>query len=122
MVKTKAVARLQICMGIVLAVALVTFCGCGSKGNVHGKVYYKDKALTNGVVAFVANKKTVGTSSIQGDGSYDMKSIPAGEVSITVTSSLKPPEKLPKELSDPDKSTEKYTVKTGDQEHDISLK
>jgi hypothetical protein len=112
----------------VLVTALLAATGCGSKGNVHGKVYYKEKALTNGTVTFTANKKTLGTAKILEDGSYEMKDVPAKEATITVTPGLPipgskiPPVTLPKEVSDPEKSTEKLTVKAGEQEHDIKLK
>src|SRR5262249_47128192 len=118
--------RLRVCLGILLTVTLFSLSGCGSKGNVHGKVYFKEKALTSGVVAFVANKKTVGTSSIKEDGSYEIKDIPTGEVTITVTSGMQKGGKaavpLPKEVSDPNKSTEKTTINKGEQEYDIKLK
>jgi hypothetical protein len=125
-------ARLHLFFGAILTFALLALCGCSKpKGNVHGKVYYKDKALPNGVVGFIADKKTVGTSPIGEDGSYSMKGIPTGEVTVTVApgtpldpKTLKPTPKvdLPKDLADPNKSTEKYTVTEGDQEHDIRLK
>jgi hypothetical protein len=128
--QTNTTIRLRVYIGILLTAALFTLSGCGSKGNVHGKVYFKDKPLSSGGVAFVAKKKTVGTSQIGEDGSYDIKNVPAGEVTITVTMGVslaaKPgktaPVSLPKEVSDPEKSTEKYTVKSGDQEYDIRLK
>jgi hypothetical protein len=112
----------------VLVTALLAVGGCKAKGTVRGKVYYKDKALTSGTVTFTANNKTLGTARIGEDGSYEMKDVPAQEATITVISGVQPPGTktapvtLPDKLTDPNKSTEKITVRTGDQEHDIRLK
>ena len=123
--------RLHTALGFAIGLVLLILTGCGKgRGNVHGKVYYKDKALSGGVVAFIADKKTVGTSAIGEDGSYEIRNAAVGEVVITVTAGMPsnpkaaktPPPVLPKELSDPDKSPEKYTVTTGDQEKDIRIK
>jgi hypothetical protein len=120
------IAGVRECCGIALVVAMLAAAGCGSKGTVHGKVYYKDKALTGGSVAFVANNKTLGTAVIHEDGSYEMKDVPTGEATITVSSGSPKPGtpagKLPEKFADPNKSTEKYTVKSGHQEYDIRLK
>jgi hypothetical protein len=115
--------------GLVLAVAALALVGCGGgKGNIKGKVYYKDKPLSSGVVAFVAKGKAFGPCTIKEDGSYSITNVPAGEVTITVTgtssASGKPNEKtvqIPMEYSDPAKSKKKYTVTAGDQEYDIKL-
>jgi hypothetical protein len=110
---------------------LLALSGCGSKGNVNGKVYYKDSALPSGVVSFVANDKTVGTATIQEDGSYSMKKVAVGEATVVVSTGPATLNKsgkkgavveIPKDYGDPAKSREKYTVKSGDQEYDIRLK
>jgi hypothetical protein len=122
-------ARVHTCLAVVLCLALFALTGCGGKGNVHGKVYFKDKPLSGGAVTFLVNKKTVGKSQILEDGSYDMRDVPAGEVTIVIIpgspiggKAKTPPEALPKEITDPDKSTEKITITSGDQERDIRLK
>jgi hypothetical protein len=118
-------------LGVALALALVTLSGCSkSRGNVHGKVYYKGKPLSGCQIAFVANKKTVGTALTREDGSYEMKDVLTGEVVVTIAppavgppkkDKSTPPPKLPPDLKDSEKSPEKYTVTTGDQEHDIRI-
>jgi hypothetical protein len=122
--------------------------GCGqAKGNVKGKVYYKDKALTAGTVTFYG-EKAARSAAIQEDGSYHIKAMPVGPVKITVSTpavalsakgdqakligakgdvktvngsgaALVP---VPPEYGDKDKSKENYTVTTGDQDYDIRLK
>jgi hypothetical protein len=119
-------------LGLILIFAVLALGGCGkSRGNVRGKVYYKDKALPSGVVGFVADKKSVGTAQIREDGSYTIMNIPTGEVVVTVVPAgvsldpkapKTPKVDLPKDVGDPNKSNEKYTVTEGDQEHDIRLK
>jgi hypothetical protein len=110
---------------------MLALTGCGSKGNVKGKVYYKDKLLPSGVVTFVANDKTLGTGTIQEDGSYEIKNVRTGEATILVAPGIPGLTKsgsktavvsIPPEHNDPKKSKEKYTVASGDQEHDIRLK
>ena len=120
---SQTTARRRAYLGVALTLAIIALSGCGSRGNVHGKVYYKDKLLSSGTVVFTANKKTVGTSTIKEDGSYEMKNVPAGEVTITVSpSAVLPPKKdktvVPQGLDDP----EKYTVTKGEQEREIRLK
>lgn len=120
--------RLSQRISVAVAIAMLVLVGCGaSKGNVKGVVFYKDKALASGVVTFVAAKGSVSTASIQPDGSYTLKNVPAGEVTILVTSGPGLGGKgkavpIPKDYSDPAKSPLKYTVTSGDQEHDIRLK
>jgi hypothetical protein len=122
--------------------------GCGkAKGNVKGKVYYKDKALTAGTVTFYGDK-AARSATIQEDGSYQIKAMPVGPVKIAVSTpavaisakgdqakmigakgdvktisgsgaALVP---VPPEYGDKDKSKENYTVTAGDQEYDIRLK
>jgi hypothetical protein len=121
------IARFGLFGTLPITIAILTLPGCGKTGSVHGKVYYKDKALTNGMVTFVADNKTAGSATIQPDGSFAMANVPAGEVTILVTTGITEPTKsaavtIPKEFSDPAKSKEKYTVATGDQEKDIHLK
>src|SRR5262249_53766775 len=110
---------------LAVALAVLGAIGCGSKGNVKGTVYYKDKPLPAGVITFVAKNRKVGTATIQSDGAYVLKNVAAGEVTIVVTSGAvggKPAVPIPQEYSDAAKSKEKYTVTSGDQEHDIKLK
>jgi hypothetical protein len=132
-----------------LAIAIIGLfaAGCGKpKGNVKGKVYYKDKALTGGTVT-VWGDKAARSATIQEDGSYQIKAMPEGPAKVTVSTpavslaskdqakqvgskgdikvvagssaSIVP---VPPEYGDKDRTKENYTVKAGDQEYDIRLK
>jgi hypothetical protein len=131
--------RLPAAVGVLLAGAALIWLLLGLPpigwrqpvGKLHGKVYYKDKALSSGTVKLIADGKTVGMGSIQADGSYAIQNVPVGKVTILVMtgtalyskpSPLVPPFTLPKEYSDPDKSPEKMTITTEDQEMDIRIK
>jgi hypothetical protein len=118
-------------MGLWLAMAAILVTGCGkSGGNITGKVYYKDTALTGGSVTF-HGEKSARSATIQADGSYAIKGMAEGEVRITVSAPASSPNskgssqkfvQVPPELGDKAKSKEKYTVKSGNQEYDIRLK
>jgi hypothetical protein len=75
--------RLQARTGILLLLLLAG--GCGSKGDVSGKVLYEDQPLTRGAVVFHTGGRVALTSVIKEDGSYALHSVPAGPVKITVT-------------------------------------
>lgn len=144
-----SISRCAARCGLALAIIGLCVAGCGKpKGNVKGKVYYKDKALTGGTVTFHGENKAARSATIQEDGSYHIKAMPVGPVKITVST---PPGALsakgdqakmigaksdaqtvagsgaalvpvPPEYGDKDKSKESYTVTAGDQEYDIRLK
>jgi hypothetical protein len=123
------IARLGSLSLLGITIALVALSGCSKpKGKLHGKVYYKDKPLSSGTVTLMADSKTVGTGSIQADGSYAISNVPVGEVTILVTTGAgpidksSPPPTLPKQYGDPAKSPEKVTITTEDQERDIRIK
>src|SRR5262245_55348662 len=87
-----------------ITIALVSLTGCRKPtGKLDGKVYYKDKPLSSGTVTLMADGKTVGTGSIQADGSYAIQNVPVGEVTILVMTGAatpnksSPPPTLPKE-------------------------
>ena len=130
----KALIRTRLILPWVLAILLAALGGCrGGKGHIRGHVYYKDKALTSGVVTFIVKGKSGGVAPIQEDGAYEVKNVPAGEATITVSTapganlpgtkgSKSPPVEIPPLYGDPAKSPERYTVTSGDQEYDIKLK
>lgn len=135
---------------VVLGLALPLIVGCGeSTGSVRGKVYFQDKAMTGGSVAFVPKNEKVATANIQADGSYEVK-VTTGVAKISVSAPLKinvpkgmlmDPAKMgatdkagpvaapspgkvtpiPDRYGDADKSGLAYEVKSGNQEHDIKL-
>jgi hypothetical protein len=116
---------------LVLALTALGLSGCSSKGSVSGKVYYKDKEVTSGVVTFMQGNRSLGTATIQPDGSYSLKSIAKGEATIIVVAGAPPaggnssakanPITLPKKYSDPAQSPLKLTVKSGSNEFDIRM-
>jgi hypothetical protein len=59
--------------------------GCGSKGNISGKVLYDGKPLPAGVVTFVPTSgQGAFTSRLGPDGSYSLEKVPTGPVKIAV--------------------------------------
>lgn len=79
--------------GLLIASLLLIAGGCGAgKGNVSGKVYYKDKPLTVGMVQFFPEKQGGDFSSpIAADGSYTITKLPTGPAKITVISNTTNP-------------------------------
>jgi hypothetical protein len=69
----------------ILALSLVPGCGSGV-GDVSGKVYYKGKIVTSGFVTMIGRDGIPKNSEIAEDGSYQIASVPIGEVKIAVSS------------------------------------
>jgi hypothetical protein len=60
--------------------------GCGRTGTVSGTVRYKGQLLPLGLIVFYnAENKQVASAPIQPDGSYEATKVPAGPVTIAVT-------------------------------------
>ena len=73
--------------GLLIVALLLLIGGCGSNGKVSGKVYYKDKPLTVGMVQFFPEKQGGDFSSpIAPDGSYSIAKLPPGSAKIAVYS------------------------------------
>lgn len=73
--------------------------GCGSRGTVSGKVYYRGKLLTTGTVTFVpqaGGEVGARTARISADGSYRVDKVPVGPVKIAVISYSGPAATLPR--------------------------
>jgi len=136
---------------LALAVAVgVVGCG-GGKGTISGKVTYKGAPLKGGHIAFLASNKQNFMGDISEDGSYVISNVPTGPAKVSVQTSYmkqtartsrqyKVPADAPKGLGggggpdlakryvaipdkyeDPDQSGLTYTVKSGDQTHNIDL-
>lgn len=130
-----------------LAAALLAAVGCGpSVGELTGKVTYNDKAVQSGTVTAVASDGSSHTGPIQDDGSYSIPSVPAGTVSVGVTSedpksiviaqrkeknapkseATRPEQSkwfpIPDKYSDPKSSGLTTTVKSGKNDFPIPLK
>jgi hypothetical protein len=138
--------KIHALMGPVLLVALGV-AGCNSRtGEVTGRVLYKDKPIPSGSVAFVTANGKVFSSAIGKDQTYSLREVPVGVVSIAVGSHpdipegiLNPPGlaargrppgqraatlpavSIPSRFYSAEKSGLRYTVRAGQQEHDIVL-
>jgi hypothetical protein len=129
----------------VLALLLLGVAGCGSTGEVTGKVTYRGQALGSGVVAFHWPDATR-TSAIDADGRYTIHQAPVGPARVTVETIPPPPAggkkgpqqstvvvdgapppppgayvAIPPRYKSPDESGLTYTVVRGRQTHDIPL-
>ena len=130
-----------------LSVALLTLAGCGAgSGDLSGTVTYKDMALRQGTVVIAAADGSSLSGTIQDDGSYSVKNIPQGLAKIGVSS---PDPKtvvvaqrkdkgapktqatagdnstwvpIPPKYSDAPSSGLTFTIKSGDNKHNIELK
>lgn len=58
--------------------------GCGSQGNISGKVLYQGKPLRGGTVTFFTPHKGAMSCIITSDGNYSVSRVPVGEVKIAV--------------------------------------
>lgn len=136
---------------VMASVILVAVAGCGGVGNISGEVKVKGEPIKQGSISFASQgrKKVVKTGAIK-DGKYSVQEVPSGEVLITVQAFaeeaptlLAPPPGTkaapapkPKPKPDPKAKPEprphpkyadlsqtdlKYTVTTGDQEHNLDL-
>ena len=78
-----------------IMVAAVLCGGCSSKppqGEVHGRITWKEKAVTAGVVSLYSpTLGTGGNALIQSDGTFIIKNVPTGEYDVQVY----PPEQEP---------------------------
>jgi hypothetical protein len=125
-----------------MAFVLVVVAGCGGRqGEVSGTVTYGGKSLPSGTVTFLGkDKQVVGSSSIT-DGTYKIRQVPPGPVTITVST---PPSlgrgargaalarkdmpaplesiPIPPKYGNAEQSGLTYEVKPGAQDHPIDLK
>jgi hypothetical protein len=70
--------------GLVVFLGLFAL-GCGSTGQVSGKVAYQGKPMPGGAVSFMpVSGKGAYTSRIKADGSYAVFKVPVGEVKIII--------------------------------------
>ncbi len=74
----------RICL-IVFACSVMSGCGKAS-GDLIGTVYLDEKPITSGFVTVVGADGSVQRSEIQETGSYAVKGIPAGEVTVLISS------------------------------------
>lgn len=115
----------------------LALCGCGSHPHVAGKVSYKDKNLTSGLVSFVGKDGKKHAASILSDGSYKLIEPPIGQVKVGVEvkppitvsqgndkakAEKPPPSPIPVQYADPNKSGLTTEIKEGANTYDIPLK
>jgi hypothetical protein len=136
---------------------MVLGCSGGTvpRATVKGQVKLGDKVLTGGTVMFVLKENVTGSALIDGNGNYDMRDAPIGDVKVSVnvpkapfmpkggmmpkaptdgtkggenmmmnTPGMMDPSKIvriPDKYGNPDTSALTYSVKSGEQTHDITL-
>jgi hypothetical protein len=140
--RVPARARFRRLVGITLLALLAV--GCQNKGDVSGRVTFKDKPLVYGTVSFETTEGPSVQAVIKQDGSYVAHGVGLGEARVTVNSadpkqvgsmlSWKNPAAKPQALNIqgwfpiPEKfastgtSGLTKTVKRGDNKYDIDLK
>jgi hypothetical protein len=72
-------------LAVVAAGLLLGGAGCARFGAVSGKVYYRGKPLTGGMVHFYGPHGSVETSPIAADGGYTVRRVPAGPAKVAVS-------------------------------------
>jgi len=131
-------------VGIVLLTFPLTL-GCGSHGDVSGKVKYKGKPLVWGTVQFEGSDKMLKQANIKSDGTYSVSNVAVGEAKAAVSSinpkssdfeplqregrPPRPPRAevkgwfpIPEDYQDISKAKLSYTIKSGQNAIDIELK
>jgi hypothetical protein len=134
-----------VCRPAVAAALLAFAAGCGGRGDVSGKVTYQGKPLVWGTVQFEGSDGMLKQSNINGDGTYSVKGVAAGEAKVAVSSinpnsadfqprvvegKAPPPPRpkvegwfpIPEKYDTPHKSGLVYTIKSGPNAIDIDLK
>jgi hypothetical protein len=141
----QSAAARSFCFRVVAAALLTTVAvGCGGQGNVSGKVTYKDKPLVWGTVQFEGSDGVVKHGNIKPDGTYLIEGVATGDAKLAVSSvnpqssdfqpiqregqAPRPPRPevkgwfpIPENYNTPSKSGLTYTVKGGNNDHDIKL-
>jgi hypothetical protein len=132
-------------LGLLALLVPLGVAGCGSTGQVTGKVTYQGQPLGSGIVAFHWADATR-TSAIDADGHYTIQKAPLGPARITVETMPPPggggkkgPQQstvtvdgapapppgtyvaIPARYKSPEESGLTYTVVRGRQTHDIPL-
>jgi hypothetical protein len=74
------------CFGALLLVLLMANSGCGGRGNVTGKVTYKNKPVTWGQIRFEGSDGATRQGSIDKDGSFIVEDLALGEAKVAVES------------------------------------
>jgi len=83
------------CAGLLLLGLMALSVGCSTntkaRGTVKGKVTFSGTPLPSGTVAFYGANNTLGSASIEKDGTYAIPDAPLGQVRISVTVPKPPP-------------------------------
>jgi hypothetical protein len=133
------------CRPLLPAVVLAFVAGCGSRGDVSGKVTYQGKPLVWGTVQFEGSDGMIKQANINDDGTYSVRGLATGEAKASVSSinpkssdfqprvvegRPPPPPRpevkgwfpIPGKYDTPHKSGLIYTIKSGENTIDIDLK
>jgi hypothetical protein len=88
----------RVCSGLLFLGLFALAAGCTpsykARATVKGKVTFAGKALTTGSVMFYGKNNITGSASIDKDGNYVMNDAPLGDVTITVSAPVPPPEAI----------------------------
>jgi hypothetical protein len=71
---------------VVLSFLTLVAFGCERKGDVSGKVTYKNKPLVFGTVQFEGKDGIIRSGNIERDGSYTVSGVATGETKVAVSS------------------------------------
>ena len=109
--------RRGLLIAAVLAAAL-TGCSGPATSTFHGKVTYRGRPVTSGVIYFLgpAPDMRMGMGTIHDDGTYTATDVPVGEVRVAFQAPG-----LPAEVADPNTSPLVYTIKSGTTALDIEV-
>jgi hypothetical protein len=96
-----------------------------AKGNakVSGKVLFKGKPVTAGVISFVDKKGKTYSAPLEADGTYSLEKLAPGEYRLVIDTSKVKKNRvlLPIKYSDPKKTSLRSTVAKGNNTFDIQL-
>ena len=112
-------------------VVLVALAGCGAGfGDVSGKVTFKGKPFTGGVIVFYDAQNGAPSAEIKEDGSFIVKNVGAGPAKVTIVPPLalaapglapSRTSQLPVKYASVEESGLTFTIKRGPQTIDIPL-
>jgi hypothetical protein len=74
------------CRLAVAAAVLALVAGCGSRGDVSGKVTYQGKPLVWGTVQFEGSDGVLKQGNINSDATYSVQSVATGQAKVAVSS------------------------------------
>ena len=124
--------RLANCLGLFVCVCWCTGCGTGEPptGSIAGKVTFKGRPLTTGVITLVNEEAGLGASGeLDASGNFRIESIQTGQYEVAVHRPPPPPESgakpvklgIPEKYLDVETSDLTATVEEGENTADFAL-